>query len=160
MIVRLISRQNIEAARAEAERLAEARRTLISNQNVELVRRAHELYRRGDLDVAIEECLDPRIEWETRWPGLPPVFHGHEGVREWVARAMEPMQIEMELIEARAVDDENVLAAYRARGRGRGSGVSTAMKIFDVLSIRNGMIYRRRTFYTEAEALAAVGPSE
>jgi len=132
----------------------------MSQENVEIVRRAHELYRTGDLDVAIEEYLDPGIEWETRWPGLPPVFHGREGVREWAARALEPMQIEMELVETRAVDAETVFAAYRVHGHGRGSGVRTEMKIFDLLSIRNGMIYRRQTFYTEEDALKAVGLGE
>jgi hypothetical protein len=31
------------------------------------------------------------------------------------------------------------------------------MKIFDLLWLRSGMIYRRRTFYAEQEALEAAG---
>jgi hypothetical protein len=34
------------------------------------------------------------------------------------------------------------------------------MAIFDLISIRDGLIYRRRTFYTEEEALQAAGPSK
>jgi hypothetical protein len=50
-----------------------------------------------------------------------------------------------------------VLACYRAHGRGRGSDVATEMKIFDVMRLRYGQIYRRRTFYSQEEALEASG---
>lgn len=126
-------------------------------ENVDVVLRTHELYRAGEFDVAIDEYLDPAIEWETRWPGLPNWFRGRDGVREWVRRVLEPMQIEMDLIDARSLDDEVVLARYIAHGRGRSSDVSTEMKIFDLLWVRNGLIHRRRTFYSEEEALEAVG---
>src|ERR1700693_5527412 len=132
----------------------------MSQKNVEMVRRANELYLKGDWDVAIQQFVDPDVEWETRWPGLPPVYHGRAGVKQWAAHAVEPMQIEMKLIEAREVDEERVFAAYRVRGQGRGSGVPTEMKVFDLLSIRDGMIYRRQTFYTEEEALEAGELSE
>jgi ketosteroid isomerase-like protein len=127
------------------------------DDNVEIVRRAHALYRAGELDAAIDQYLDPDIEWETRWPGLEPWFYGRDGVREWARRALQPMDIEMELLDARAIDQEVVLAEYRAYGRGRGSNVPTEMKIFDLHWLRSGMIYRRRTFYTEQEALEAAG---
>jgi ketosteroid isomerase-like protein len=127
------------------------------DENVEIVRRSHALYRDGELNAAIDRYLDPDIEWETRWPGLGPWFYGRDGVREWVRRALQPMDIEMELIDARAIDQEVLLAEYRAYGRGRGSNVPTEMKIFDLLWLRNGRIYRRRTFYTEQEALEAAG---
>jgi ketosteroid isomerase-like protein len=127
------------------------------DENVEIVRRSHALYRAGELDAAIDQYLDPDIEWETRWPGLQPWFHGRDGVREWTRRALQPMDIDMALIDARSIDPGVVLAEYRVSGRGRGSKVPTEMKIFDLLWLRNGMIYRRRTFYTEREALEAAG---
>ena len=129
----------------------------MSQENVEIVRRSNELYLQGDLDAMVDEFIHPDIEWETRWPGLPPVFHGREGVRKWIALATEPMEIEMKLVEASAVDEETVLAEFRLRGRGRESGVPADMKVFDLYSIRNRMIYRRRTFYSRTEALEAVG---
>lgn len=125
--------------------------------NVEVVRRAHELYRAGDFDAAVERYCDPEVEWETRWPGLAPWFHGRDGVREWLRQVLKPMEITMELLDARAIDDERVLAEYRVRGRGRESGVPTEMRIFDVLWVRAGLIYRRRTFYSEQEATTAAG---
>jgi ketosteroid isomerase-like protein len=127
----------------------------VSPDNVDIVRRANELYRSGQFDAAIDRYLDPDVAWETRWPGLEPWFHGRNGVREWVRQVTQPMDITMELTHARALDTERVLAAYRVRGRGRGSEVPTDMKVFDVLWLRGGQIYRRRTFYSEEEALEA-----
>jgi ketosteroid isomerase-like protein len=132
----------------------------VSEENVEIIRRSNELYLLGDLDSMIDELIDPAVEWETRWPGLPPVFYGREGVREWIALATEPMEIEMKLVDARALDEETVLAEFRLRGRGRESGVPADMKIFDLYSIRNRMVYRRRTFYSQDEALEAAGLPE
>lgn len=123
--------------------------------NVEIVRSAHELYRAGELDAAIDQYFDPAIEWETRWPGLEPWFHGRDGVRDWVRRALEPMEVEMDLVSARAIDEEVVLAEYRLLGRGRGSDVPAEMNVFDLLWVRNQLVFRRRTFYTEHEALEA-----
>jgi ketosteroid isomerase-like protein len=129
----------------------------MEDENVEIVRRSHALYRAGELDAAIDQYLAPDIEWETRWPGLQPWFYGRDGVREWTRRALQPMDIDMELIDARAIDQDVVLAQYRVSGRGRGSKVPTEMTIFDLLWLRNGMIYRRRTFYSEREALETLG---
>jgi hypothetical protein len=53
-----------------------------------------------------------------------------------------------------------VLACYRLQGRGRGSPVPTEMKVLDVLWVRSGLVYRRRTFYSEQEALEATDGAE
>jgi ketosteroid isomerase-like protein len=132
----------------------------MSQENLEVVRRSNELYRLGELETMLDEFIDPDVEWETRWPGLPPVFHGREGVRQWIALATEPMEIEMTLIDAVEVDEDTVLAEFSLRGRGRESGVPADMKVFDLYSIRNRMVYRRRTFYSREEALEAAGRRE
>jgi ketosteroid isomerase-like protein len=67
---------------------------------------------------------------------------------------MDPMEIQMELLEARAVGDQ-VLASYRVSGAGKSSGIQTEMAVFDLLTFRDGLISRRQTFYSEDEALEA-----
>src|SRR5436190_14265053 len=124
----------------------------MSQENVELIRKANEVWTADPLNPPYE-YFDPEIERETRWPGLPRWFHGHEGIKEWVERALEPMEIEMRLIDARSLDEEMVFAEYRARGRGRGSGIGTEMPIFDLYWILDGLVYRRRTFRSKEEAL-------
>jgi hypothetical protein len=134
----------------------------VPDDNVEIVRRfwrdSLELYRAGgQLGAALDRYLDPEVEWETRWPGLEPWFYGRDGVRDWVRQVTEPMEMDVELLAARALSPACVLAEYRASGRGRGSDIPAEMKIFDLLWLRGGLIYRRRTFYTEQEALEAAG---
>jgi ketosteroid isomerase-like protein len=131
----------------------------VADENVRLIYEVSRIWNADPSSPPID-YLDPEIEWETRWPGLPRYFHGHEGVKEWVDRVLEPMQIEMKLIRAESVDDERVLAEYHAQGEGRGSGARTEMEIFDVYWICDGKIYRRRTFYSEAEALEAEGQEQ
>jgi hypothetical protein len=131
----------------------------MSQENVELIREANKVWSADPLNPPFE-YFDPEIEWETRWPGLPRWFHGHDGLKDWVEGALEPMQIQIDLIAARSVDEEMVLAEYRVRGRGRGSGIGTEMPIFDLYWVRNGLVCRRRTFRSEEEALEAAGLRE
>jgi ketosteroid isomerase-like protein len=125
----------------------------VSEQNVEILRLAHAAYEAGEFDSAVDRYLHPDIVWETRWPGLPAEYHGHDGVRQWQRQVLEDVDIRMSLVDARALDAETVLASYALRGAGRSSGVETEMKVFDVLSFRDGLIVRRQTFYSEDEAL-------
>jgi hypothetical protein len=67
------------------------------------------------------------------------------------------MEIKMDLLDNRAIGDDQVLASCRASGTGKSSGIPTEMRIFDLLTLRDGLVYRRQTFYTEAEALQAAG---
>jgi ketosteroid isomerase-like protein len=131
----------------------------MSEENVEILRRSHEAYKRGDFETAIDSYLHPEIVWETRWPGLDHAFHGRDGVREWLAQVMEPMDIEMELLDARALGQQ-VLASYRVHGAGKSSGIPTEMAVFDLLTFSDGLISRRQTFYSEAEALEAAEESQ
>jgi hypothetical protein len=122
----------------------------MSQENVELIRKANEIWSADPLSPPYE-YFDSEIEWKTRWPGLPRWFQGHDGIKDWVEQALEPMQIQMDLIDARSIDEETVLAEYRARGRGRGNGIGTEMPIFDLYWIRDRRVYRRRTFRSEAD---------
>jgi hypothetical protein len=94
----------------------------MAHQNVELIRKVNEVWSADPLNPPVE-LFDPEVEWETRWPGLPRWFRGHEGLVEWVERAIEPMDIQMDLIAARSLDDATVLARYRVHGQGDGKVV-------------------------------------
>jgi ketosteroid isomerase-like protein len=131
----------------------------MSQENVELIRKANEAWSADPLKPPFE-YFDPEIERETRWPGLPQWFRGHDGIKEWIERALEPMDLAMDLVDARSLDHETVFVEYRVRGRGRGSGGGAEMPVFDLYWFRNGLIYRRRAFRSEAAALEAAGLSE
>jgi ketosteroid isomerase-like protein len=127
------------------------------DDNVELVRRIHAAYKRGELEGAIDTYFHPEIEWETRWPGLEQTFHGRDGFRKWMAQVTEPMEIEMDLIEARSVGRDRVFASYRLHGAGRASGIPTEMTVYEIDTFKEGQLLRRQVFYSEDEALDAAG---
>jgi ketosteroid isomerase-like protein len=132
----------------------------VSQENVEIVRRAFEGFNR-DGPEAVTAFLDPEIEWHD-FPSLPDagVHHGHEGF----LAAMEQFLGDFE--DFRLVIDEifahgnQVIAYYRNVGRGRGSGATFERRQAGVLTLRNGSIVRAEWFGTQAEALKAVGLEE
>ncbi len=79
---------------------------------------------------------------------------------EWAVRFLEPMDIYLELLDVRPIDDERVFLNIHASGRGRASGAPAEMDVWDIWTLRDGMIYRRQTFFDHAEALEAAGLSE
>jgi ketosteroid isomerase-like protein len=125
-------------------------------ENVEIVRRLYAASKTEGLDEAIDTYVHPEVEWETRWPGLPPSFHGREGVKEWVVRSREPMeQMDVDLLDARGIGEDRVLTHCRLHGAGKSSGIPTEMPIFELVTFRDGLLWRRQIFYDEADALAA-----
>jgi len=119
-------------------------------------RAAYEAFRDGDVDAFIGHC-DPEVEWHTRWPGLEPVYHGHEGVREWHRKVLEPMDFKTELLDAEPIDEARAMLHFKLEGRGKGSGVEVAMEVWDVWTLREDRLACRETFYEREQALAAVG---
>jgi ketosteroid isomerase-like protein len=54
----------------------------MSQENVELARRAYEALGRDDLDELLA-LVDPEVEWHSLVLEMEGTFHGHEGVRRW-----------------------------------------------------------------------------
>jgi uncharacterized protein len=130
----------------------------MSRENVEIVRRMYDAFARGEYDTSLSYC-DAEIEFSQ--PAGEPgggTHHGREGViqafAQWLG-AWDDYRVEVgELIDF----GDDVLARTRHHGRGKGSGAAVEMRIFQLLTVRNGRIVRMRMYYDEAEALEAVGP--
>src|SRR5688500_3668608 len=96
----------------------------MSQENVELARRAFEAFNRtfNEGTPDLYELLDPEIEWVPMSALLDGTrYHGHDGVREW----MEDMKRDWTTYETkpehfRDLGDDRVLAlgTWHARGRG------------------------------------------
>jgi ketosteroid isomerase-like protein len=132
----------------------------MSQENVELVIRAHELSR-SDPESFFSVC-HPEIEWDvSRFMPEPRVYHGHEGVREfWRGWAGTWEDFDFVLEQAIDAGGDEVVANVRQSGRGRGSGVTVELHFGQLWTVRDGMIMRLRAFPSLREALEAVGLSE
>jgi hypothetical protein len=133
----------------------------MSQQNVEMVRRAYEAYSRGDMDGAVADfARDCRYTAAGIVPGRTGVFRGPEGYKEfigWVRSEFNDVQAELdELIDA----DDTVVVGSTLRGRGKQSGAEGKFTFWQVWTIQDGRFVRGQGFASRAEALEAAGLRE
>jgi ketosteroid isomerase-like protein len=111
--------------------------------NAELVRRAFALFGERDADGLVAICdpsgdLFPYAIDERRSGG----YHGHEGVREYVAdveRVFEEFAVD--IVEVEEVSDDTVYARGRIRGRTR-DGVEVDTPAAWLWMVRDGKLVR------------------
>jgi ketosteroid isomerase-like protein len=133
----------------------------MSQENVEIVRRAYEaLAREGGEAVLV--FLDSQVVWEVR-PDLPDsdTYRGHEGMRRLFATFDEVLDESwyspQEFIDA----GEQVVVVLRWGGRGKTSGA-----VFEerdetwVFTVHDGKVIRVKEYASKDEALEAAGLSE
>ena len=131
----------------------------MSEENVDLVRRAYEHFARtGEPDVS---AYAPEIEWHSAAedPGLE-VFHGVEGVKKLIAEVQEQLEDfctePFEFLDA----GDRVVAGLVHRGRGRGSSAEVEMREWNVFLIQEGRIVSVYEYPHREEALEAAGLRE
>ncbi len=132
----------------------------MSQQNVEIVRRAIDALNRGDMDAALLSS-DPEVEVDwSRSRGLTPGIHrGYEAVRAFWTNIHETFErvtvSPKEFIE----HGEHVLVPNRTRFRGR-EGIEVDTRSTVVVTLRDGRILRWELFQERADAFEAMGLTE
>ena len=132
----------------------------MSEENVEIVRRAVEMDRREGPDGYLR-YFDPEIEWTTTGAWIEQAtYRGHEGVRRYLGSfeaEIEDLRSEpVELIDA----GDQVIGSVRISGRGKASSAPVELTLISVVTLRDGLAYRIRNYPTKAEALEAAGLPE
>jgi ketosteroid isomerase-like protein len=134
----------------------------MSQENVEIVRRAWEAWSRDDMD-ALFEFYDPAVEWDMTASYVPDmgVFHGHDGVREFF-REWRAFFAEYYAEPEKFIDGGDcVIVRLRQGGRGKASTVGVEMPSYwQLYRLRGGRAVRVEIYRDEAEALEAAGLSE
>jgi ketosteroid isomerase-like protein len=144
----------------------------MSQENVEVVQRAFEIfnrYRETDLNredrdrafaafaefaVSDFEYVEPR-----EWPGAG-VHHGLDQYREVLEAFFEALsQMTAEIEEIFDAEDK-VVVFVRWRARGTSSGAEWEMKPGQVFTLRDGKLAKQEVFLDRADALRAAGLSE
>jgi ketosteroid isomerase-like protein len=128
----------------------------MSSENVEIVRRVLDGLTTGDTAAAMSQ-LDPEIEFDMSIRPEGSVSRGHEGLleamRTWIGTWRDwTLEVE-ELLDA----GDQVLAAHRESGLGKGSGVPLSQTTYCVYTLRAGKVTRIEAFHTEADARRAAG---
>jgi ketosteroid isomerase-like protein len=129
----------------------------MSQENVEIVRRAFEASRRGDNEAALA-LYDPEVTLHHHVDGG--VYRGLTGVRaffgDWFTTWDELTYDAEEWIDA----GDDVIAALYVRARGRHSQVPVERREWHVWTLREGKLWRLRIYATKTEGLKAAGLSE
>jgi ketosteroid isomerase-like protein len=138
----------------------------MSQENVELVRRAYELFNQGGPEAVINAGIwSPEIVFDfspSHIPGLG-VYRGHAEVRaffeeDWFgAFPFEEWEVEFDKL----VDlGDRVIVLSRQRGRGASSGVAAELEQGIIFTLRDGEVVRVELHPDLEKALEAAGSSE
>jgi uncharacterized protein len=133
----------------------------VSEENVEMARRAYEAFNRGDLEGMVAD-LAPDFEYVSTGAilGADAAYRGPDGLTDfvgWMRDEFEEPRIEVhELTDA----GNKVLAEVSLRGRGKQGGVETSWNIWHVWSARDGKVVRGQAFRSRRDALEAAGLRE
>jgi ketosteroid isomerase-like protein len=134
----------------------------MSQENVELVRRAWEAWRSADLDGLFTFYADD-VVWDMthfrEWPDV--LYEGHEGARRFLSEWLEVWDAyDAGVEELVAAPDGRVVALAWQRGKGRHSGLVMEMEWAQICTVRRGKVVRIENYDDRSRALEAVGLSE
>ena len=132
----------------------------MSQENVEIVQGVYAGWTRGDVTSALEH-LDPAVVWDAIADAPDAgTYRGHAGVR----RYMEDWLVDFDIValDLKEVIDagDRLVIVQRARAKGKGSGVETALEYAAAYTFRSGRIVEIKEFRRKEEALEAVGLRE
>ncbi len=132
----------------------------MSQENVELARRAWDAISRRDLDGFLA-LMDREVVAVPRILAVEGgALQGHDGIREWWGSIFGVFpDFDAEVLGIQGVGDMTI-SNVQAHGRGEGSDTPFEDAIWVVSQLRDGKVVRWQTFSTEAAALEAARLSE
>jgi uncharacterized protein len=134
----------------------------MSQENVEVVQRNVEAFRREDLDTYLQDVgQDIELDYSTVRGPYRGVYRGPEGARQFFNAFWEAWE-SITPLSAEYIDlGDKVVLVARLRFRARGSGVEVGgAGMGAVYTLRGGKIVGYEQFQDKAEALEAAGLSE
>ena len=133
----------------------------MSQENVQILRRAFERWNSGDMDLT-PDLIDPACE--VRSPlssvsGEP--YRGIPGYRRWIADIADHFEEwKVQADEIRTLSDGRLLVLGSVHLRGRGSGVAFDQPVGWLIGVREGRLLHLTIYQDHADALKAVGLEE
>jgi ketosteroid isomerase-like protein len=130
----------------------------MSQENVEVVRRAFEDFNRRDLAAAVD-AFAPDAEWVPYLAALEEeIYRGHDEIeRMWREVLKDVPDFQIELVQVVAEGADTVVVEVDFLGMGRASGADIRTTVYQAASFRNGKVLSVQGFRTAPEALGAMG---
>ena len=118
----------------------------MSEENVELARKAIDALNRDGPPDAWLAFLSPDVVWEALpgVPGIGELYRGRAEVREWIEELWEVAEgvVHTEIEQLTDLGDDRVFLAIVLTARGRGSGVPFEMPTWSVIWYRGGTSHK------------------
>jgi ketosteroid isomerase-like protein len=138
----------------------------MSQENVEIVRRAYEVFNEGGPEAVISAGIwSPEIVWDFSPSEIPGagVYRGHDEVRaffkeDWFgAFPFEGWEVELDQLLDHG---DQVISVHHQRGLGASSGAAAVLEQGIINTVRDGQIVRVELYGDPQKALEAAGLSE
>ena len=126
-----------------------------------VMRQGYAALNRRDFGV-VRTALDPDIELHRAqvFLDVSGTFHGHDGYLEVWRRAFESFEdLRFEPEELLDLGDR-LLVTSNLIGHGTGSGVAISQRLFQLFTLRRGLVVRQDDFQDRAEAMHAAEVAE
>ena len=105
------------------------------------------------------DCLDPQVEWQTRFLGES--FRGHlAAARVWDDFLKWAQDYRPSPERITDLGNDHVLATVAVSARGRDSTAQINAPFFSLMTVQDGLIVRLEEYLDRAEALEAAGADE
>jgi ketosteroid isomerase-like protein len=133
----------------------------MSQENVEIVRRATDAFNRRDLDGILENWApDAVLDWSNSRGFDAGVFRGHGEIRAFMQRFLPAFdEIRFEIDDPVEVEDGVLLVENVAYLRGR-DGIEVQARSAWLITIRDGEQTSLTLYQTKQDALEAAGLSD
>jgi ketosteroid isomerase-like protein len=134
----------------------------VSQEDVEIVRRAWDAWSRDDMDAVFATFADDVVLDTSHMRDWPePSYRGHAGVRRFLTEWLEVWDAyEVGVDEFVEALDGRVVVLFWHRGLGRRSGLGMDVKWAHIDTVRDGKLVRLAVYESRQEALEAVGLGE
>jgi ketosteroid isomerase-like protein len=133
----------------------------MSQENVQIARRAFESFNRRDLAGAVA-AFERDAEWVPYLAALEgEIYRGRDVIeRMWREVLRDLPDFRIEIVQVVADSPDTVVLEVEFRGMGKASGADVRTTVYQAASFRDGKVISVRGFRTAAEALEAVGLRE
>ena len=133
----------------------------MSQENVEVVRRAFRSFNDRDFDVLLA-CYTDDVEWRL-FGGFADLmgseFRGRDALRRWFTDWIDNLGVRAEIEALREVEDQ-IVVVTRTVGAGGASGARATDRGGQIYSFRDGLISAVENYYEPNQALEAAGLRE
>src|SRR5438876_8846728 len=128
----------------------------MSAKNVEIAKRLNDALNRRDVG-AFMECVTAEIDFTAAMSGTVAGgnLRGREGIEALFADIRDTWEEHRMVIEEIRDLGERILGLGRLEGRGKASGVSVDVPFAIISDLRDGKMWRSRTYLDHGEALRA-----